>query len=212
MLASKWLPSWSSDCAYGLPKGPSAEVLAYRTCQQIALAEADGKHAGGLSYDLKKAFDTVPIRLALQIMRQRGADNSVLRAMEVFYGQHRKFFRMDGHYSEAFKASNGILQGCPLSMLVLTSLVATWIEALQAKAPEVTPRSFADDLSLVAQHAQLQQVKSSLRQSRGVTTRFVQLSGMQINGDKCFSFGNKKTSGCCPRHLYAPANLPVGWG
>ena len=126
--------------------------MAYRACQQIALAEADGKRAGGLSYDLKKAFDTVPIQLALQIMRQRGADNSVLRAMEAFYRQRPKFFRVDGRCSEAFKASNGLLQGCPLSMLVLTSLATTWIEAWQVRTPEVTPRNFADDLSLVVQH------------------------------------------------------------
>ena len=45
MLASKWLPFWSRDSTYGLPKGRPAEVLAYRTCQQIVLAEADVRSA-----------------------------------------------------------------------------------------------------------------------------------------------------------------------
>ena len=57
-------------------------------------------------------------------MRQRSADDAVLRAITGVYNAHTELVKMDGFNSAGFKAANGILQGCPLSMLVV-SMVST---------------------------------------------------------------------------------------
>lgn len=61
-LALAPLPHWKDAGAYGLPGGKS-----YETCLQIHDAAASGQHSAGLSYDLKKCFDAIPIRLALAV-------------------------------------------------------------------------------------------------------------------------------------------------
>lgn len=68
----------------------------------------------GLSYDMRKFFDTIPVCLVLQIFNHRGADDNVVRAMTGFYKQHQFFFRIDGAYSKVYRPHNGIIQGCPL--------------------------------------------------------------------------------------------------
>ena len=156
-------------------------------------------------------FDTVPVTLALQIMRQRGADNHVLRAMEGFYGAHIKHFRLEGAYSKSFTPHNGIVQGCPLSMMVLVSLITNWLEYVQSHVPEATPRSYADDLSVCAQHATSGVVKQRLRQVHQHTDRFVQLSGMVWHRDKSFIFGPRMVSrrrSCYQKLQY---KLSFGW-
>ena len=197
-LAALWLPHWQHAGTYGLPGGRAADVLAYETCAQVLEASANGQVAAGLSYDLRKCFDTVPVTLALQVMRQRGADNNVLRAMEGFYSAHTKHFRIEGAYSKAFTPHNGIVQGCPLSMMVLVSLITNWLEFVQSQVPEATPRSYADDLSVCAQHARSQIVKQRLRQVHEHTDHFVQLSGMVWHRDKSFIFGPKEVQNAVP--------------
>ena len=143
-LALSWVPEWQDPGTYGLPGGRAADVLAYETCAQVIQAANDGQVAAGLGYDLRKCFDMVPISLALDIFRQRGADSGVLRALTGFQDAHHKYFKIDGFYAKKFKAANGTLQGRPLSVLLLVSTA--------------TPKSFADDLSVVDQNESLEQV------------------------------------------------------
>lgn len=51
----------------------------------------------------------------------------------VFYAQHTFFFRLEGHRSHAFNPHDGIAQGCPLSMILFTSLMTSVDWALPAK-------------------------------------------------------------------------------
>ena len=197
-LAQKWVPHWQDPGTYGLPGGCAADVLAYETCAQVIQAANEGQVAAGLSYDLRKCFDTGPINLSLDIFRQRGADSGVLRALTGFYDAHHKYFKIDGFYAKKFTAANGILQGCPLSMLLLVSMVMTWLEAVRDRVPTATPKSFANDLSVVDQSQSLQQVKHNLRLLHDTTCEFTQATGAQINNDKSFVFGSKSVQGSVP--------------
>ena len=55
---------------------------------------------------------------------------------------------MAGGVGQEFRATNGILQGCPLSVVLLNLLVATWTRAVSAKT-EATPEAYADDTGVV---------------------------------------------------------------
>ena len=78
----------------------------------------------------------------------RGADSQVTRALNGFYKQHHKYFKLEGSFDTPFRPSNGIIQGCPLSMLLLTSMVSAWCEFCMVQLPQSQPRSYADDLSV----------------------------------------------------------------
>ena len=147
-LALAWLPHWKDAGAYGLPGRKPADVFAYETCLKMHDAAAAGHHAAVLSYDLKKCFDAIPIRLALAVMQHRDADVPTLRALQGFYSQRCRLFKLDGCYTAKFIARNGILQGCPLSMMILTSVATAWLERVLTEHPTASPKACADDLSV----------------------------------------------------------------
>lgn len=124
-----------------------------------------------LSYDFEKAFDRVPFRLAVNILRMRGCDEKICRTLDNFYKGHYKMFKIDGHFDQPFVPTNGIIQGCPLSMLILTSLTACWHETLSQHRNNLHPRSYADDLS--ATIAQPQKFSSKTRFVKSMNTRSI---------------------------------------
>lgn len=128
-LCAVWLPKWNSQNSYGLKQTKAADALAYDTCFQISLDIQQGHLAGGVSYDMKKMLRHYSHSSGYtQVFNHRGADSKVIQALSGFYSQDTFFFRIDGAYSQGYRPHNGIIQGCPLSMIFLTSLITTWIE------------------------------------------------------------------------------------
>ena len=183
---------------FGGKKSRSADQLALKTCLQYQKAIQDGKFAAGLSYDLKKCFDTIPFMLALDVFAARGTDLTVVSTMRSFYNNHTKHFRLDGNHTFAFKPSCGIIQGCPISMLLLTALITCWAEKNQDSAASNTKRSYADDLSIVAEGATKKEVKDQLNISHQQIEKFTRLAGMTINMNKTFTFGATSFKACVP--------------
>ena len=202
-LADQWFPHWRHTSSYGGKKSRSADQLALDVCMQIEKAIQDGKFAAGLSFDLQKCFDTVPYMLALDVFAARGADLRVVASMKSFYLAHQKHFRLDGHHTHSFQPSCGIVQGCPLSMLLLTSLVTCWSEKSFSNIPSSIGRSYADDLSIVAEGRSKQAVKDQLNLGYKSTQKNSSLAGMKISKTKTFSFGAvdfKKSVTAVPEH------------
>ena len=55
-----------------------------------------------------------------------------LRSM---YARLQRHFRVAGSCGKPFKATNGVLQGCPVSVICLNALIAVWARAVEAKVP-----------------------------------------------------------------------------
>ena len=79
-------------------------------------------------------------------------------------------------------------------MLLLTSLITTWIEFSQSKIPYAVPRCYADDLSLCTKARTKNALIEQTRGMHQLTAEFVNDAGMTINTDKSFTFGNKCVS------------------
>ena len=63
------------------------------------------------------------------------------------YSGIQRRFKIDGYVGEASKETNGILQGCPLSVMLLNVLMAALTAALKEK---VRNESYVDDLTLLS--------------------------------------------------------------
>ena len=185
------MPKWKSTCAYGLKQSNAVDALAFHTCLEMVEYSKESFLTAGISYDMKKCFDSIPKELILAIFNFRGADGKVTKALTGFYRQHTKHFRIDGAYDISF---NGIVQACPVSMLLLTSLICTWSEYCVAQSIQATPRSYADDLSICTRARAKQELITTTQKAHEVTAEFVKLSGMQLNERKCFTFSVTRLS------------------
>ena len=52
---------------------------------------------------------------------------------------------MEGHMGQEFATSNGIIQGCCLSVLLLNLLMNTWARSVKAGTTTAMPKVYADD-------------------------------------------------------------------
>ena len=90
------------------------------------LARLKGWRLEGLSLDYVKCFDLIPQALVLQITRELGMDDGVLRALAAMYRQLRRAFRLAGALGAWWQATNRILQGCLLSVILINLLTTVW--------------------------------------------------------------------------------------
>ena len=64
-------------------------------------------------------FDGVPQGIAFQLAERQGLHPRVLQSLRGMYRELRRRFVMAGHVGKEFAASNGIIQGCLLSVLLV---------------------------------------------------------------------------------------------
>lgn len=90
----------------------------------VESALVDGSDLVGMSIDWSKCFDRVT--QGTQLAERQGQHPRVLQPLRGMYRQLRRRFVMAGHVEKKFVASNGVIQGCPLSVLLLNLLMNTW--------------------------------------------------------------------------------------
>ena len=52
-----------------------------------------------------------------------------------------------------FAASNGVIQGCPLSVLLLNLLMNTWARSLKAGITTAMPKVYAEDAGVLSKNS-----------------------------------------------------------
>eukprot|EP00973_Karenia_brevis_P093905 12419742-Karenia_brevis.AAC.1 len=62
-----------------------------------------------------------------------GLHTCVLAPLRDMYAGLKRRFRMNGGVGKDFIASNGILQGCPLSVILLNALMSIWAKAVESE-------------------------------------------------------------------------------
>ena len=143
-----WQELWSPSQVWGCRQHRGAETL----CLQLALhmeqsAVEQQSAAGGIAFDFAKCFDQIPFQLLFRALEVRGMDNRIINPLKSMYDSLHRVFRLRGSCGPWWIAKNGLLQGCPLSMIASNSVVSTVLEVAQVKCPEVIGRTYADDIS-----------------------------------------------------------------
>ena len=104
------------------------------TAVLLELARLKRWNLAGLSLDYFKCFDIIPQAVVLRVARELGMHGGTLWALAAMYRQLRCAFRLAGSLGEWWRATNGILQGCPLSPVLINLLTSFWKMAIDACA------------------------------------------------------------------------------
>ena len=148
----------------------------------VAFEEAlvNNEELKGVAFDLAKAFDNIPIEITFEVMKRLGMDERLLKAALAMYKQIGKRFKINGYVGEAFSSTNGILQGCPLSVMLLNGLMAVLHKVLEK---EVGAESYVDDLTIYSDN--LDKIKAALKEIQ----KFMRLTDQKVNVSKTKAFG-----------------------
>ena len=76
-----------------------------------------------VSFDLEKAYDTLPWWALFGVLEQAGVRTTVVNAFRSFYRQLRRRFRYGSVDGGSWQAANGLAQGCPASPDLLNLLM-----------------------------------------------------------------------------------------
>ena len=90
----------------------------------------------GVSSDCGKCFDRVPIRIVLQLAVEAGMSPRLVVPLRFLYENLSRRFRVGRGVGEPFQATNGIIQGCPLCVVLLNLLVNVWARAVKNEVPQ----------------------------------------------------------------------------
>ncbi|CAJ1436355.1 unnamed protein product, partial [Effrenium voratum] len=146
-----------------------------------AIADNEDETLVVLARDLSKAFDTVHVGQAVAIMSKLGAPVGLCEMVRNFYGHCRKVFRLEGRLSQKWEfGNNGLLQGCPLSPLLLAAVTSVWTTAA-TQDPAIQVGVFMDDRTAwMKGHSATTSLQSLLQ----VTEQVDALVGFQANKSK----------------------------
>ena len=92
----------------------------------------------------------------------------------------RRHFKVAGGVGKEFRATNGILQGCPLSVVLLSLLVASWCRAVATETGAM-PEAYADNTGVVGPSKEVEKAGK-------VTSTYCELTGQELNVKKCAAF------------------------
>ena len=159
---------------------------------QVEKSLLEGTPLAGVALDYSKCFDRIPLKITFKLAEHLGMHVSIRRPLQAMYGQLRRRFQVAGSLGAEFAATNGILQGCPLSVVLVNMLMNVWTLAVKAEVGGAVPQSFADDANMTACSG------AALQPAMRVTGDFARLTGQELNAkkSKCWStFEEENTSG-----------------
>eukprot|EP01059_Diplonema_ambulator_P009922 TRINITY_DN198_c0_g1_i7.p1 TRINITY_DN198_c0_g1~~TRINITY_DN198_c0_g1_i7.p1 ORF type:complete len:1582 (+),score=531.22 TRINITY_DN198_c0_g1_i7:1237-5982(+) len=172
-----WQEKWIHRTQHGFRKGHGTEDALLDICFDIEEAVLDKKPLVGVALDFAKCFDSVPQQLVFRLMEDLGMDVDILRAMKGMYGTMERRFRYATGVGEVFTTTNGILQGCPLSVVMINALLAVLMKQVELETGAKT-LSYADDAYLLATLA------STLQHATNTVDDFCRIVKMMLHVKK----------------------------
>eukprot|EP00660_Eupelagonema_oceanica_P000665 gene665-biopygen12615 len=181
----EWQEKWAAKGQRGYRPGQGVEDVYWEIALRMEEAVLKGLPFGGLPYDSEKAFDRVPQQIVMTLMEKLGLHQRISAPLRAMYNGLRRRFRITGTaVGREFAATNGILQGCPVSVICLNALIAVWAKTVEAEAPEVKTAAYADDKWMMALGSKRGDVTLALQKGATVSRDFARLTGEKHNVKK----------------------------
>ena len=153
------------DCLHGFRKkrGCGTGIMEAKLAQQLAFIEQCPLF--GIFIDLRKAYDAMDRERCLEILRDCGVGEKIIRLISRFWRDAEMACRAEGHYGRPFRARRGVTQGGPLSPtifnLMVDAIVREWVRILREEhdlgfedVRELLAVFYADDGLIVSRNAE----------------------------------------------------------
>ncbi|KAJ9454695.1 Retrovirus-related Pol polyprotein from type-1 retrotransposable element R2 [Diplonema papillatum] len=180
----EWQDGWILPSQHGFRRGHRTDdvLMELTTLIEETLLD-ESKSLYMVALDFAKCFDRVPQGIVLRLAEEMGLDARILRPLRAMYRGMKRRFKLPLGVGSEFEVTNGILQGCPLSVILINALLSIVLRAVSARVPEVSSESLADDATLFAA------AEAELQQAVDIVARFCALTGMRLNMAKTLAMG-----------------------
>ena len=102
----------------------------------------------GIQFDFAKCFDSIPYTVIWETLLYYGCDPVFVSLLRNLYTNMCRCFRYAGCLGSFWTATNGLLQGDPLSVVILNCVLCPLLNKLSG-IDDLTVYAFADDLTII---------------------------------------------------------------
>ena len=101
---------------------------------------------------MAKCVDSVHAHMAMSIFEKLGAPKDMSTLLRTFYDTHKKWIECEGYIAnDPIRPTMNVLQGCPVSMLLMAAPIAIWTEYVQTPEFDVSVAIYVNDRALWAE-------------------------------------------------------------
>ena len=184
-LRFRQLQSWQQSVLpmnlCGAIKGRTMTSVHTQLRLDLDIAKKDSTALVGLKLDKSKCFDRLIPAMAGVLMLAFGLPRGLVHFFVQMYTNLRRHLALRGWISPtATTASNGVAQGCSLSLIAINLFMSVWSIFINL-IPHVIAKAFIDDAYMWAHISQIHE----LRRALDVTAMWDTLTGQVSNPKKC---------------------------
>ena len=140
-----------------------------------------GSDLTGCFLDYEKAFDLLPLHeILLPLAARLGLPRALTNCLSNLYLRFERVVKFSkGFGANPLTADRGIVQGCPVSVVLLNLLGMVFLKTIDSRCPSTCPRVYADDTS--ASSGSVSNLSNFLFEAG----TFATVSGQRIKPSKC---------------------------
>ena len=129
----RWFRENIKDGEVNLAEKRMVSDPVWRACCRASVVHDKQLMAAEADWDISKCFERVLVSIVFHLAQHQGMPTNVIRPLRSMYENLQRRLNLGGHIGDPFKATDGILQGCPLSVLLLSILMNVWAQAVRAE-------------------------------------------------------------------------------
>ena len=118
-----------------------------------------------------------------ETLRKMELPINVIRPLRGMYKSLRRRFKTGSSYGQPFRSTNGVMQGCPLSCLLLNAICSVAIRVLNNRTPTICVEQYVDDTSLLSKD------RAATIQAMDEFTTYLYKAGQQLDVGKSSTLG-----------------------
>ena len=206
-----WQNTWVHTSQFAFCKGRSTTSLNSHLSFDLLNRFQQTRAFAGVQFDFAKCFDSIPYSVIFNVLTYHGCDPTFIALLCNLYTNMTRCFRYAGCLGSFWMATNGLLQGDPLSVVILNCVLCPLLSKLSTMG-DISVYAFAEDLTIVSSSW------DTLSQAFDVLQLFCSTTDLVLNLSKCqlwnkgapvgngnypdifdqFTFFSPPISPCCP--------------
>lgn len=124
--------------AQGFRCNSGTEDLFWQLAVRVEKAILAGDELFVVAFDFRNCFEMIPLGILFGILTEMGLSNRILAPMQTMYASFKRRWKLSKNaVGTGWTATNGILQGCGVSVVLLNCATTLWLQAVSCESSHV---------------------------------------------------------------------------
>lgn len=160
------------------------------------------KHVQLISFDIKKAFDSVWPIIILKKLRELNIGGKLYNYIKDFLEKRNFFVTNNGVRSEVVETDIGVPQGSPLSSTLFLIAFQSLLDCLDVESNTIKYSAYADDLVIYADELSNKKSRKIMQKTVNKLISRANEIGLEFSGEKTKTIHICRKRNCTSEHLY----------